>query len=245
LRYPHIILVQNASEMQSLWVQTRPLGSAIGLEMRRDLLLPHNLFIKRILDLAIALPLAMIALPFVAALALAVSLVDPGWPIYRQLRVGRHGKPIQVLKLRTMYSDADTRLLDVLQSNPAAAMEWEKYLKLSNDPRILPVVGQFLRRTSLDELPQLWNILRGNMSLVGPRPFPSYHTERFDSEFQELRTSVTPGLTGLWQVSSRSNGDLAIQKAEDSFYIMNWSIWFDLYVLLQTAPAVITAKGAK
>lgn len=245
LPFPHIVLVQDVQEMQSLWVRTRPLGASIGIEIRRNLLLRHNLVLKRTLDLSLALPLAIVTLPLVGLLALAVKLADPGPALYRQPRVGRQGKPIDVLKLRTMYSDADTRLLDLLQSDPSAAAEWERYLKLSRDPRILPVIGRFMRRASLDELPQLWNIVRGEMSLVGPRPFPSYHVSRFDAEFQGLRMSVVPGLTGLWQVSSRSDGDLETQKAEDTFYIMNWSIWFDLYIIIKTIPAVLLARGAR
>jgi len=121
---------------------------------------------------------------------------------------------------------------------------WSRYFKLRSDPRVIPVVGKLIRRLSFDELPQLWHVLTGRMSLVGPRPFPPYHLNSFPEEFRELRSSVTPGLTGLWQVSARSDGDLEVQEALDSYYIRNWSPWLDLHILVRTFRVVLLGRGA-
>lgn len=241
----HVIVAESGGGIPNLGLHSHNLGSAAGLELRFNLFRPGNLAVKRLIDLAIAVPAALAAAPLVLLLALAVKFADPGPAFYRQRRVGRDGSALEVLKLRTMYIDADERLRRHLQADPEAAAEWARFFKLSADPRVLPGIGTFLRRSSLDELPQLWNILRGEMSVIGPRPFPDYHMQGFDAEFQALRVSVPPGLTGLWQVSSRSGGDLAVQKEQDLFYIRNWSIWLDLYVLIETLPAVLTARGAK
>jgi Undecaprenyl-phosphate galactose phosphotransferase WbaP len=240
-----LILLNDAQDIQTLWLRTRALGNAVGIQFKRDPYLSQNRFLKRALDLAIAVPAWLLSLPLIALLALVIWMVDRRSPFYAQQRVGRGGQPINVPKLRTMYSDAQARLDEHLRNDPQARSEWERYFKLTNDPRILPLVGNLIRRMSLDELPQLWSVIIGNMSLVGPRPFPQYHMSGFEPEFRQLRTLVPPGLTGLWQVSARSNGDLSVQRALDTFYIRNWSIWLDLYILFQTLLAVVSAKGAK
>ncbi|HJU33211.1 MAG TPA: sugar transferase [Hyphomicrobiaceae bacterium] len=240
-----LILVDGAQDIQTLWLRARTLGNAVGIQFKRDPYLSQNRFLKRALDLGIAVPAVIFSLPLVAALALMIWLVDRRSPFYVQTRVGRRGRPINVPKLRTMYVDAQARLEEHLRTNLEARNEWERYYKLTNDPRILPLVGSFIRRTSLDELPQLWSVIVGDMSLVGPRPFPQYHMNGFVPEFRQVRVLVPPGLTGLWQVSARSNGDLGVQRTLDTFYIRNWSIWLDLYILFQTFLAVVSAKGAK
>lgn len=199
---------------------------------------------KRAIDYAIGVPLFLLSLPVIAVFAFWIKLISPGSPFYWQEREGYLGRPIRVWKLRTMYLDADKKLKELLERDPQAREEWNRFFKLKNDPRILPRIGHFLRRTSLDELPQLWNVLIGDMSLVGPRPFPSYHLDAFSYEFRILRRGVLPGITGLWQVSARSEGDLALQEVLDTFYIRNWSIWLDLYILIYTVWVVITRKGA-
>jgi Undecaprenyl-phosphate galactose phosphotransferase WbaP len=245
LGYRDIIVVPDLRELPTLWVRTRDLNGLIGLQMRRNLLLRRNRLLKQTTDHLIALPLALVSAPLIAVLALWIRIVSSGSPFYAQLRAGKDGRPIRVWKLRTMYADAEARLEEHLVEHPGARQEWDRYFKLTDDPRILPGIGHFLRRTSLDELPQIVNVIRGEMSLVGPRPFPKYHLDRFDPTFQSLRSSVVPGITGLWQVSARSDGDLEVQQALDTYYIRNWSIWIDFYILSRTLGAVLAGRGAR
>lgn len=245
LDFPSVIVLRDAGALQSLWLQPRTVGDAVGIEIRRSLLVRRNLRLKRAFDLLLAVPLCLAAAPIIAGCAFAIWWVDGGSPFYAQTRTGYRGRPIRVLKLRSMYRDSDARLAKALAEDGTLRAEWERFFKLSEDPRILPRVGNFIRRSSLDELPQLWNVVRGDMSLVGPRPFPAYHLAGFDTDFCELRTSVIPGLSGLWQITERSDADLPAQKRCDTYYIRNWSIWFDLYILVHTLPAVLFARGAR
>ena len=243
--FERVLMAVDSEDLQSLYLRTRTLGCGIGLEISNATRLAHYSSVKRYLDLLICVPAAIFTLPLVIVLALVVKLIYQEFAFFVQSRVGREGRLFRVFKIRTMYGDAEHRLAGHLKAHPEARAEWERFVKLSDDPRILPVLGTFIRRWSLDELPQLWNVIRGDMSLVGPRPFPEYHTSCFDEHFRSLRASVLPGITGLWQVSSRSNGDLSVQRAQDLFYIHNQSFWLDLYIVLQTIPAILTAKGAK
>jgi lipopolysaccharide/colanic/teichoic acid biosynthesis glycosyltransferase len=240
----HVLLITSLGEFPTFGLHIRNGDGFVALELSGKPNYPREA-LKRAIDLVVAMPLLILAAPIIGMLALAIKLTDRGPAFYSQSRVGRNGRPIRVLKLRTMYGDAEERLERVLASNPDLREHWQRYFKLAKDPRILPRVGNLMRRASLDELPQLWNVIRGDMSLVGPRPFPTYHLDAFDLEFRELRATVPPGLTGLWQISSRSNGDLDVQRAADCFYIKNRSLWLDLYILIATLPAVIAAQGAK
>ncbi len=244
LPFGRVILVPDLLGFQSLWVSSRDLAGVLGLEVRRNLLSPHDRLFKRTMDYLLGVPLFLVSLPIIGALALWIKAVSPGPAFYAQEREGLGGRTIRVLKLRTMYPDAEKRLEAYLDQNPEARAEWERYFKLRHDPRVLPRVGHFLRRTSLDELPQFWNVLKGEMSLVGPRPFPHYHLEKFPAEFRDLRRKVLPGITGLWQVSVRGEGDLEVQRVLDATYIRNWSLWLDLYILARTVWMVLMRKGA-
>ncbi len=200
--------------------------------------------VKRVLDLALAIPLTVAAAPFICLFAIAIKLASRGPAFFIQEREGRGGKRIRVYKLRTMHDDAEQLLALYLQRCAATGAVWVQYYKLRDDPRVIRGIGALLRRYSLDELPQLWNVLKGEMSLVGPRPFPEYHLNGFPEAFRTLRASVMPGITGLWQVSSRSDGDLKAQEAEDTYYIRNWSVLLDVNILLRTVKAVIAPRGA-
>lgn len=240
-----VIIVPETTDVPTLWLAVRHFGAATGLEFVDPLRggLSHG--IKRGLELCVAVPALLLSLPIIAVMATAIKIVSPGPAFYVQHRVGWKGRTVAVPKLRSMYVDAEARLKDVLAADPEALREWDLYLKLTHDPRVLPVIGSFIRKTSFDELPQLWSVVRGDLSLVGPRPFPAYHTDKFPSEFQALRASVRPGLTGLWQVSDRSDADLREQETIDTFYIRNWSLWLDAYIVLQTIPAMFSGRGAR
>ncbi len=196
---------------------------------------------KRMLDLMLTVPLVVASAPLAVAVALAIKIVDRGPALFVQEREGIDGAPFPFFKFRTMYLDADRRLQEHLAADPSRRVEWETVFKLENDPRVLPGIGRFLRVSSLDELPNLWNILRGDMSLVGPRPFPTYHLERFEPGFRRLRCSVRPGLTGLWQIG---RGGLQDQQQWDERYIAEWSLGNDVRILLRTVPVVLLARKA-
>ena len=244
LQFSSVIIFPGFDGLQSQWIKSRDFGGMLGLEMKRNLLLPSNRILKRSIDLLLGVPIFLFSVPLLAVCALWIKLASPGPAFFRQDREGKYGSTFKVWKLRTMHRHAETLLHDYLADHPDEQDAWRQFFKLKKDPRVIRGIGSFLRRYSLDELPQVWNVLIGEMSLVGPRPFPLYHVEQFATEFRMLRCSVTPGITGLWQISSRSDGDLKVQQTQDTYYIRNWSLWLDLYILLRTTQAVILGRGA-
>ncbi len=199
---------------------------------------------KRTVDMTLALTSGVLALPILVLIAAAIKCVSRGPILYGQVRVGRDGIPFRMWKFRTMVEDAERRLDEYLMDNPEYLAEWTTGFKLRHDPRVIPWVGRVLRVSSLDELPQLWNVLSGEMSLVGPRPLPQYHLDQFDDDFLGLRETMLPGITGQWQVYSRNHGAPEMFRKWDTYYVCNWSIWLDLQILCLTPWAVFSGKGA-
>lgn len=216
---------------------------AIAIEIGNNLARPANYLAKRILDYSVAVMLFLIlALP-ILVIAAMIRLTSKGPAIYTHIRMGKNCEPFKCYKFRTMYKDAAARLEKILAENPDAMEEWTAQRKLRNDPRITPL-GRFLRETSLDELPQIMNVLRGEMSLVGPRPVTKDEIDNFYKDTAELCFSVPPGITGLWQVSGRSGTTYDQRISLDSWYVRNWNPWLDMIILIKTAYVVITREGA-
>lgn len=198
---------------------------------------------KRIFDIVVASLALLFVAPLLLVVALLIRLQDGQKALYSQPRWGLNGETFQCFKLRSMVPDAAEKLQAVLDSDPAAKREWDLTQKLTNDPRITPV-GKFIRATSIDELPQLLNIIRGDMSIVGPRPIPLYERSKYGEGFAHY-TSVRPGLTGLWQVSGRSNTTYSERIELDKQYVQTQSFWGDIGIMLKTVPAVLFSVGAK
>jgi Undecaprenyl-phosphate galactose phosphotransferase WbaP len=202
----------------------------------------HYRIVKRFVDVALILLAAPVTLPLLALIAIAVRLSSPGPVFYTHRRIRAHGSFFSMWKFRTMCLNS-AELLDAhLAAHPAARAEWLRTHKLRNDPRITPI-GNFLRRTSLDELPQLWNVLTGSMSLVGPRPIVAAEVEKYGEHFADY-CRVKPGITGLWQVSGRSEVTYDQRVKLDAAYARNWSLSKDALILARTFSSVFNQDGA-
>lgn len=212
------------------------------LNLRNNLSRPYNRVIKRIFDLTLTIVGGLMISPILLLIALVVAIDNRGRIIFAHRRVGAAGKKFSCYKFQTMVPDAKEKLEKYLAENPEAQREWDETFKLINDPRVTKL-GAFLRRTSLDELPQLWNVIRGEMSLVGPRPIVQKEVPRYGKNIREYYM-VLPGITGMWQVSGRSDTTYPERVAMDTWYVRNWSVWIDLMYLFKTVKAVIIGKGA-
>jgi undecaprenyl-phosphate galactose phosphotransferase len=210
--------------------------------VKNNLLNPVDQWLKILFDYVVTVFLILLFSPLLLILYIVVFISTKGHPLFRQERIGHNGTPFIVYKFRSMHIDAEEKLSELLLSCPVSKKEWEKDFKLKNDPRITPI-GNFLRKTSLDELPQLINILKGEMSLVGPRPIVENEIKRY-GEYYEYYTAVKPGLTGLWQVSGRNDIEYEERVQLDVWYTRNWSIELDMQILLQTISVVLLRKGS-
>lgn len=202
----------------------------------------HSSVLKRAMDLVMAFTVLAFLSPLLLIVYAMIKIFDPGPALFHQLRVGRDGRTFTVYKFRTMRIDAQERLDELLARDPAAAAEWAEFQKLKNDPRVT-VLGRFLRKSSLDELPQLLNIVRGEMSIVGPRPVTSAEVHRYGAEYP-FYTAVRPGVLGLWQVKGRNKLTYPERVAYDVQYVKTWSIWQDIKILFMAVPVVLLGLGA-
>jgi Undecaprenyl-phosphate galactose phosphotransferase WbaP len=244
--FPHVLVLSRIRN-QGLPLQRGAawnLDEYSGFELRNRLLAPTSCLVKRGLDLCVSAVVGVLTMPLVLVITCVIKWTSPGPVFFAQERLGRHGRRFRIWKFRTMLVNAEQVLEDYLQQHPELRKQWETTHKLTDDPRIVPRVGHFLRKSSLDELPQLWNVFKGEMSLVGPRPLPPYHLEQFDQRFRHYREQVRPGITGLWQVASRGDGPPENYIHWDSSYIRDWSLWLDVTILIRTVQAVLAARGA-
>ena len=203
----------------------------------------YRKWIQELFNYCLVLISLPILLPFIALFALLIKKDSPGPIFFVHHRVGQNGKSIPMLKFRSMYTDAKQRLEQLCQEDSNIKEEWEKNFKLQNDPRVTKI-GKFLRETSLDELPQIFNVLKGDMNFVGPRPVIKEEIEQYYKKDAQYYFMVKPGITGLWQVSGRSDTDYAFRVETDKWYVLNWSLWLDIVILFKTIKAVLKKEGA-
>lgn len=241
--FTHVEYLPTARTFPVLGARAVTFDGLGGLEMVSQRQMRALRVQKWMLDKGIALLLFLSLIPFFVVIAVLIKLTSRGPVFYRQERLGKDGNPIRVWKFRSMYVDATERLRHILSADHQAAAEWERDFKLRKDPRVTPL-GRFLRRTSIDELPQLFNVFAGEMAVIGPRPIVQEEV-RYYGESYKVFSSVLPGITGLWQVSGRSDTGYERRVELDTYYVLNWSPWMDFWILLRTVWAIVSMHGAR
>jgi lipopolysaccharide/colanic/teichoic acid biosynthesis glycosyltransferase len=240
--FESVLVIPDLFNIAHFGAPARSLGGVLGIEVRRQLLLRGPRAAKRTIDLVLTTIGGLFVLPLLAFLALLIKFDSKGSVFYRQKRLGQHGVRFAALKFRTMYGDGEKRLQELLEKDAARRAEYDEFHKLNDDPRVTRI-GRFLRKYSLDELPQIWNVLVGEMSLVGPRPY--LEREIPDMGQQEgIILRVRPGITGIWQVNERNATGFDVRVQTDVEYVRNWSPWLDIYVLARTFLVVIEGTGS-
>jgi len=242
--FQHVILIKYQCGRFGL-ISLKPLdfSDVLGLQVRHNLLSFWSQALKRVVDIVASFFGLLVLAPFLGLMVVLIKIDSLGGVFFRQPRLGKDGRVFVPLKFRTMHRDADRILQEKMALDPELKKEWDRYQKLKNDPRITRM-GRFLRKFSLDELPQLWNVLLGEMSLVGPRPMLVNQREIYGELFESYK-QVTPGITGLWQVSGRNYTTFARRAELDDEYIQRWSLWLDIFILLKTVKVVFTREGAQ
>ncbi|BCD67296.1 sugar transferase [Nitratiruptor sp. YY09-18] len=241
----NVFFIPDIKEIPIVGLETRYFfkEDLLALEIKNNLASRTNFFMKRAFDYSFSLAIFPLLAPFMAIIAFLIKTTSKGPVIFVQQRVGKDGEVFSCYKFRTMYEDAEERLHEILEKNPTLQDEWIKRRKLKNDPRVT-IIGKFLRKTSLDELPQIFNVLKGEMSLVGPRPYMVGEVQEMQEYEREYITAVYPGITGLWQVSGRSEIPFEERIDLDIWYVRNWSLWLDIVILFKTIKVIFKREGA-
>ncbi len=238
-----IWIIPQTGDLITTGIDIEKIGQVMALSIKKNLEKPWNIFIKNVFDKLITLILIIFCAPVLIVIPIAIKLDSAGPMLFKQLRVGEKKRLFTLFKFRSMYVDGNSRLKKYLSDNPIAREEWKKYNKLkSHDPRVTRV-GRIIRKYSLDEIPQLLNIVLGKMSLVGPRPYLTEELEGKDA-FRDRMARVKPGITGLWQVSGRSDVFFEERIGLDDYYIRNWTLWLDIVILLRSLKVLFSGEGA-
>jgi len=241
-KFKRLVFISDMDWLEGASISLHDFESMLGMETQQNLLTLLDIIVKRAMDILLSILLGLVALPISFLTALWIRLDSPGPNFYSQERLGKGGRKIVIHKFRSMWVNADQVLAEYFANNPQVRLEWEQTQKLKDDPR-LTRVGKWLRKFSIDELPQKFNVLKGEMSLGGPRPMMVEQEGLYGKSF-DLYCSVRPGLTGLWQVSGRNLTTFEERARFDAYYVHNWSVWLDLYILLRTAWVVLSRDGA-
>ena len=236
------VIIPNFFNISNIWMSVRDFSGVLGIETSNKLRLFWNLAIKRFIDLFVVILGGILLLPFLLLTALLIKINSRGPVLYKQKRLGRNGEYFNAYKFRSMVIDAEQQLQKILDTDPASKKDWEDNHKLHKDPRITSI-GGIMRRTSIDEFPQMINILKGEMSLVGPRPIVDDEVKKYGEDFNRI-FSIKPGLTGLWQVSGRSDINYHDRIAYDTYYLQSWSVWLDLWIIFKTFGVMLFGRGA-
>jgi undecaprenyl-phosphate galactose phosphotransferase len=235
--------VPRTGDLITTGVEIENIGKILSLTLRKNLHKPWNVMAKTVFEFCLVVLLLLVFSPVFLVIAMAIKLDSSGPVFFLQDRYGKRGRRIRVIKFRSMFQDADKRLEIHLEQDPQAKREWEEYKKLKkSDPRVTRV-GRVLRRHSLDELPQFFNVLKGEMSLVGPRPYLMEELRKVEA-LKSILLQVRPGITGLWQTSGRSRLSFAERLNTDEYYLRNWSFWMDAVILIRTVEVFLSGEGA-